>query len=676
MVSYLIDKLKDTAYTVAAASALGLGAIYGCGDNGVEPVNYDPQITLEASPTSGMVPLESTIQYVCTDRNGPEDIAESRLNVGSYTSGTTSLDSTFTFTKPGTPTADAYCRDQGGKEVRAGPIHFEVSQPPVNQSPQITQFEFSPLSGVSPLHVRGQYKCEDLDGPDDIAESRLVVGKDTLTTTSLDSTFTFTGPGTYTADAYCRDQGGKEVRAGPLEVEVSSHSVEVRDSVNVRYTATLTNVNRATLNVKNGNTLIFADTITTPTYTKDLGDIPRDNHFILTPDGMAPDTVTAAITNYKPTMDLEGLEADVDEESQIIVDLEGRTSDVNPEDNPVPIISATSLEGRVTPTLNGYLLTLLAGNSLGPYEVEIRAGSEEGGMVTDTLRGEVLEVPVSQDQIAFGGNRINSRDHIFLGDLIDNQLTNIQKLTDYDPIGPGLPDDYHPAWSPDGSKIAFTSFRDGSPAIYIMNADGSNQTRLTGDLRLAWEPDWSPDGSKIAFSYIDSSLAGIGIINTDGSGFTKLHKVPCLSSCNLPSSASWSPDGSKIVFDSNVSGNWEVHVMNADGSNQKNITNHSAIDAMPEWSPDGSKIAFVSLRGNGSLDLYLMNPDGSNPRRLTSDPGAELHPSFSPDGSIIIFAHSRNYNPQIYLMNTDGTGEWTQLTTGRPNSAPAWRPRQ
>jgi len=131
--------------------------------------------------------------------------------------------------------------------------------------------------------------------------------------------------------------------------------------------------------------------------------------------------------------------------------------------------------------------------------------------------------------------------------------------------------DAEPAWSPDGSHIAFTSTRDGTTDIYVMNADGSSPVRLTtgGGMQLSW----SPDGTKIAFV----GVGGLSVINVDGSDLRSL--------TNNASHPKWSPDGTKIAFTSYRDGNWEIYVINPDGSGLRNLTNDPATDMGPAWRP-------------------------------------------------------------------------------------------
>jgi endonuclease YncB( thermonuclease family) len=162
-------------------------------------------------------------------------------------------------------------------------------------------------------------------------------------------------------------------------------------------------------------------------------------------------------------------------------------------------------------------------------------------------------------------------------------------------------------------KIVFVSDRVGNEEIYVMNADGSGQTRLTNSATEDRSPAWSPDGHRIAFSSLRDGDEEIYVMNADGSGQTRL-----TDNADFDGFPAWSPDGTRIAFTSNRDSFWgEIYVMNADGSRQTNLTNAPASDGDPAWSPDGKRIAFASDR-NGDTDIYVMNADGSLPTRLTT----------------------------------------------------------
>jgi Tol biopolymer transport system component len=208
--------------------------------------------------------------------------------------------------------------------------------------------------------------------------------------------------------------------------------------------------------------------------------------------------------------------------------------------------------------------------------------------------------------------------------------------------------------------IAFSSNRDTLSQedvlqqIYVMNADGSNLIRLTTSEGDDNDPAWSPDGARIAFSSTRDGggpammgiPAEIYVMNADGSDPTRL------TSDSGNYDPAWSPDGTRIVFSSSRgTGVDEIHIMNADGSNPIVVTSSDGAfdDDAPVWSPDGSKIAFSSNRER-QTEIFVVDPDGTNLTRLTTD-GA-LDPAWSPDGTQIVF--ETGY--EIATMNADGTG--------------------
>jgi uncharacterized repeat protein (TIGR01451 family) len=162
-------------------------------------------------------------------------------------------------------------------------------------------------------------------------------------------------------------------------------------------------------------------------------------------------------------------------------------------------------------------------------------------------------------------------------------------------------DDVSPAWSPDGSRIAFQSYRDGQAEIYVMNADGANQTRLTVSADYDGDPAWSPDGGKIVFVSRRTGNYRLWVMNADGSG------PVILSNQNYSFNPAWSPDGSRIAYDADGNGDgWqELWVMNADGSNQHVVLSPTYnTDAWAgSWSPDSrylayTLISFIYYQGN------------------------------------------------------------------------------
>jgi dipeptidyl aminopeptidase/acylaminoacyl peptidase len=255
--------------------------------------------------------------------------------------------------------------------------------------------------------------------------------------------------------------------------------------------------------------------------------------------------------------------------------------------------------------------------------------------------------------------------------VIDDNGNNRRRLTT------DAATDYYPAWSPDGSKILFSSNRTGDYEIFVMNADGTSQTNLTKNaVAFDVDPAWSPDGSQILFvrGIGSDSTFDIYAMNADGSNQRLLIGSPGFD--GLPE---WSPDGSQIVFqstrDAAAAGdaNTELYVANADGSNQRRLTNTPAVETDASWSPDGLQIAFTSNRDNGDYEIYFMNRDGTAQQRLTNTPGADIYPTWSPDGASIAFASNRRGNFDLYALNLD-SGSQRQLTNNPgADYLPVWQ---
>ena len=259
--------------------------------------------------------------------------------------------------------------------------------------------------------------------------------------------------------------------------------------------------------------------------------------------------------------------------------------------------------------------------------------------------------------------------------------------------------DLLPAWSPDGTKIAFSSNQSGKYEIWTMNSDGSGRRRLTDRKSFSSMPKWSPDGEKIVFTSRTVGQQGISNTDiftmnadassllqiTDGAGLAAQAGLAGQSSTGEEKSywnsvPAWSPDGSKILFGSNRSGDGIVpilYAMNPDGSGQSKFGWFADIDGTePEWSPVTNKI--VCVRGSVAKgDIWVM--DGGAPfplltaKKLTNNIDNNHSPAWSRDGRQIAFVSDTNGNQDIFIMNADGSNLHS-LTNGKSNNiGPAWR---
>lgn len=248
-----------------------------------------------------------------------------------------------------------------------------------------------------------------------------------------------------------------------------------------------------------------------------------------------------------------------------------------------------------------------------------------------------------------------------------------------------------PVWSPDGTKIAYSlpdySMRPGISHIFVVNADGTGNTRLTSGDVFDESPSWSPDGSRIVFS----RETGREVLESGGilGGVRSLMTMDADDGRNRTTVAEgryysprWSPDGTRIAYVKSD----QLGVINVDGTNPRIFTGGAHVEGLA-WSPDGSRIAYVSGDWRES-DIRIVEVDGFRSFRLTDEPGPEIEPAWSPDGERIAYVTykvdgNRLIDMQIRVRGSEGAavevsrgcmppGPTLLTTAGFP--LPSWAP--
>jgi Tol biopolymer transport system component len=241
-----------------------------------------------------------------------------------------------------------------------------------------------------------------------------------------------------------------------------------------------------------------------------------------------------------------------------------------------------------------------------------------------------------------------------------------------------------PSYSPDGRKIVFVSHRNVNPRnpgegvseIYVMNPDGSDQTRLTNNTFIDSEPAFSADGRKILFTSNRTGFDALFSMNLDGTAQTQLTTNPNGRADNNPTP---SPDGSRILFESTEGVSLDIFALDANGI-RTNLTRTPFVGNQdPSFAPDGRTIAFDSRRGDLEVQVFLMDANGGNQENITSGTMFNREPAFSPDGRRVAFRGNipDRTGPAIFTITRGGLN-MTRLTTrglGTADVLPDWGPR-
>lgn len=222
--------------------------------------------------------------------------------------------------------------------------------------------------------------------------------------------------------------------------------------------------------------------------------------------------------------------------------------------------------------------------------------------------------------------------------------------------------DGHPAISPDGRLVLFTSVRNGNKDLFVIEPNGDGIKQLTGALEDEDYAQWVGDGSRIGFCVGDH----VFVMNRDGRDRRQITRT------GHHESPHWSSDGRRLLVSSARFGKApEIFLIDLENNEATQLTRDDHVDTHPRWSPDETRIAFSSKRGQ-AWDVYVMDADGGNVRRITTNPQRDWVGGWSADGFHIVTASEFEGNWDIAVIGADGSGLLRLTCEREPSRAPVW----
>jgi TolB protein len=224
-----------------------------------------------------------------------------------------------------------------------------------------------------------------------------------------------------------------------------------------------------------------------------------------------------------------------------------------------------------------------------------------------------------------------------------------------------------PAWSPDGTKIAYVSFEKKKPIIFVQSLTTGQRLTLASFKGNNSAPSWSPDGSKLAIVLSHSANSQLYTINADGTGLKQVTK-----SSAIDTEPSWSPDGKWIYFTSDRGGNPQIYKVSVLGGAAQRVTFQGDHNLSPHFSPDGKFLAVV--RKDGGKYSIATQDLASGQTQVLSQGGQDESPSFAPNGRVILYATRAGGRGALAAVSADGRVKQRLSESDGDIREPAWGP--
>ena len=226
-----------------------------------------------------------------------------------------------------------------------------------------------------------------------------------------------------------------------------------------------------------------------------------------------------------------------------------------------------------------------------------------------------------------------------------------------------------PVWSPDGGRLAYVSFENKKPVIYVHSLATGKRTVVANFKGSNSAPAWAPDGRRLAVVLTKNGGSQIFLINADGSGVTRL-----TTSGSIDTEPQFSPDGQTVFFTSDRGGSPQIYRVSVSGGNTQRVTFEGTYNVTPRLSPDGKSMAFISRR-DGGFRLAVMDL-ASRQTQILTDSHKDESPSFAPNGRMILIATEIGGRGVLSAVSVDGRIKQRLSVAAGDVREPAWGPYQ
>lgn len=224
-----------------------------------------------------------------------------------------------------------------------------------------------------------------------------------------------------------------------------------------------------------------------------------------------------------------------------------------------------------------------------------------------------------------------------------------------------------PSWAPDGRRIAYVSFENKKPVVYVQDLTSRQRTAVANYRGSNSAPGWSPDGKRLAVALSRDGNTQVYLVNADGSGLRRLTNSP-----GIETEPQFSPDGKFIYFTSDRSGGPQIYRMTIDGTEPQRMTFNGSYNISPRVSPDGRTLAYVSRR-DGRFQLHALDLASGQELRLSEGPNDES-PSFAPNGRYLMYATESARRGTLAAVSSDGRVRYRLTTQAGDVREPTWGP--